>query len=128
MPAPYKPLEVGQDTAASFELLQVAEELMKDESFRQSGRVARTLVRSEQMTAVITAIDGGVEIHEHATDAPTMITVLSGDMVISAGEPADKETTLDLPRGAAAVLGAKCPHRLKAKERGAFLLVMGGRG
>lgn len=124
MTAPYQPLELAKDTAESFNLTKIAEELMSDKAFRDSGRVARTLVRDDKLTAVVTVINEGVELHEHATDSPAMISVLSGNLTVIAGE---EDTTHALPAGSAAVLAAACPHRVKAAVPSAFLLVMGGR-
>jgi quercetin dioxygenase-like cupin family protein len=124
MPAPYQPLELAEDTAESFNLKKIAEGLMSDKAFRDSGRVARTLVRSDRMTSVVTVVNEGAEIHEHATDSPAMIAVLSGNLIVTAGK---KDRTHSLPAGSAVVLAAACPHRVKATEPTAFLLVMGGR-
>jgi quercetin dioxygenase-like cupin family protein len=83
MPSPYKPLDICEATFEAFDLPQIAKELIGDETFRKSGRVARTLVRNERMTVVLTAIAEGAEIHEHNSIGPIWISVLSGAIVVS---------------------------------------------
>ncbi len=113
MRAPDKPVGLDEERVESFDLLHVAEELMGERAFRESGRVARALARSDRTTAVVTVIDDGVEIHERVTDAPTIVSVLSGSIVVSAGR---RTRPSACRKGSAVVLAAACPHRVKATE------------
>jgi quercetin dioxygenase-like cupin family protein len=124
MPSPYKPVEICEATFEAFDLPQIARELIGDETFRKSGRVARTLVRSEQMTVVLTAVAEGAEIHEHNSIGPILISVLSGAIVVSVE---GKSAEMSLSEGSAAVLSPDCAHRVAGKVDSAFLIVFGGK-
>jgi quercetin dioxygenase-like cupin family protein len=124
MPSPYKPIEIGESTFESFDLPRIGRELFEDEAFRKSGRVARTLVRGEQITAVLTAVAAGAEIREHNSIGPVLISVLSGAIVVSVEA---KNAEFSLSAGSAAVLSPDCAHRVVGKTDSAFLLVFGGK-
>lgn len=124
MPAPYQPIELAPHTSESFELEAMAKELMKSDVFESSGRLARTLARGERLTAVLTVIRRGAEIHEHTTPGPAAVTVLFGKVVFSFGA-SGAEKTLD--RRSALVFSGDAAHGVKALEDSAFLIVIGGR-
>jgi len=124
MPSPYEPIEICEATFEHIDLEQVAKELMEDEAFRKSGRVARTLVRSAPMTVVLTAIAKGGEIHEHNSIGPVWISVLSGAIVVSVGA---KNAEMTLSEGSAAVLSPDCAHKVAGKADSSFLIVFGGK-
>ena len=124
MPAPYQPLVLTSGNAESFDLSLMATELMKDELFQKSGRVARTLARGEQMTTVLTVMKKDCELHEHATPGPVTVTVLSGNVEFSFGPPRDD---VILREGCTVVFSKDAAHRVKAREDSAFLIVIGGR-
>ena len=124
MPSPYRPIEIGEATFEAFDLPRIAKELLEDETFRKSGRVARTLVRGEQMTVVLTAVAAGTELQEHNSIGPILISVLSGAIAVSV---AAKSAEMSLSAGSAAVLSPDCAHRVVGKADSAFLIVFGGR-
>jgi quercetin dioxygenase-like cupin family protein len=124
MPSPYQPIEIGDTTFEAFELLEIGKELAGSEAFRKSGRVARTLVRGEAMTVVLTTVAAGTEIHEHNSIGPVLISVLSGSIRVSvAAEKAER----NLSDGSAAVLSPNCAHRVVAERDSVFLIVFGGK-
>jgi len=124
MPAPYQPLVLTSGTAESFDLSVMANELMRDDLFQRSGRVARTLARGEQMTTVLTVMKKSCELHEHATPGPVTVTVLSGNVVFSFEAP---RKDLPVRQGCTVVCSKDAGHRVKALEDSSFLIVIGGR-
>lgn len=125
MPSGYRPIEINSGTVESFDLVQAAKELMADEIFRKSGRVARTLARGEEMTAVLTVLKNGKEIQEHTAPGPVSIQVLSGEIVVYVDA---QKRQISLPAGSAVVLSSDAAHRVSAKEDSAFFILIGGRG
>ena len=124
MPAPYQPLVLTSGNAESFDLSLMAKELMDDDLFQKSGRVARTLARGEQMTAVLTVMKKDCELHEHSSPGPVTVTVLSGNVVFSFDTSRDD---VILREGSAVVFSKDAAHRVKAQEDSTFLIVIGGR-
>jgi quercetin dioxygenase-like cupin family protein len=124
MPAPYQPFAFEAGRLEPFDLTLLAKELMKDEAFQKSGRVARTLARADQLTAVLTVIRKNAEIHGHANAGPVMVTVLSGSLKFVFDESRDE---LPLRTGSAVVLSKDVSHRVRALEDSAFVIVVGGR-
>ncbi|HEX9726697.1 MAG TPA: cupin domain-containing protein [Vicinamibacteria bacterium] len=124
MPAPYQPVDLASASAEAFDLSLMAKELKNDDLFLKSGRVARTLARGEQMTAVLTVMKKDCELHEHATPGPATVTVLSGNVEFSFDPPRDH---VILHEGCTVVFSKDAAHRVKAQEDSAFLIVIGGR-
>lgn len=124
MPAPYQPLVLTSRNLESFDLSVMATELMNDEVFHKSGRLARTLAHGEQMTAVLTVLKKHSEMHEHSSPGPVTVTVLSGNVVFSFGPP---RGDVSLSAGAAVIFSKDATHRVRAEQDSALLLVIGGR-
>lgn len=124
MPAPYQPFDLVSAPVESFDLSLMANELMNDDLFEKSGRVARTLARGEQMTAVLTVMKKNCELHEHSSPGPVTVTVLSGNLLFSFEASHD---SFILPQGSAVIFSKYASHRVKAQEDSSFLIVIGGR-
>jgi quercetin dioxygenase-like cupin family protein len=124
MPSPYKPFVPTAGAIGRFDFGAIARELRDDEAFEKSGRVARTLARSDELTAVLTVIAKGTELHEHTAPGPAIVTVLSGNVQLafegSGGEFA-------LRQGESVVFAKDASHRVRALDDSSFLMVIGGR-
>ena len=53
-------------------------ELRQDDSYKRSGRVGRTLVKTDPLRITLTVIADGVEIGTHQAETPTTLQVLQG--------------------------------------------------
>jgi len=124
MSAPYQPVDPSSETVASFALTAMAQELMADEVFERSGRVARTLARSDDMTAVLTVMKKDCEMHEHAAPGPVTVTVLSGNVTFTFD---GRHDDVPLSEGGSVVFSKDAAHSVRAREDSAFLIVIGGR-
>ena len=120
---PFRPAELTASTLTAFPIHAMAQQLMTEETFHQSGRNALTLIRSTALTVVLTVLKAGVELHDHQAPAPVTLMPLFGDIVLSTEEG---KTHLALDQGNAAVFAANLTHRVEAHQDSAFLLVMGG--
>ena len=123
MPAPYHPFDPSSGRPESFALLAMVKGLMSEDSFHRSGRVARTLVRADQLTTVLVAIKKDGEMHEHSAPGPAIVTVLKGKVSFEFEDSPE----MSLPEGTSVVFAQDAPHRVRALEDSAFLLVVGGR-
>lgn len=119
---PYRPLKVNETWIESFPLHAMAEQLMVEDAFAESGRNALSLVRGDEMTVVLTVMKEGAVLHEHRAPGPATVVLLSGRIRISSGA---EEATLE--SGSAVSFTANLRHAVKAAEESAFLIVIGGR-
>ena len=121
---PFRPTEITDSTVASFPLLSMANQLMTEDVFENTGRNSLSLAHGNDLTVVLIALrDQGV-LHEHIAPGPITVMALSGHLEFST-TPESKP--LRLRTGEAAVCAARLPHSVKALEDSAFLLVIGGR-
>lgn len=121
---PFRPTELTASTVASFALPDMAHQLMMEETFLHTGRTALTLARGDNLTVVLIVLKAQAELHEHTAPGPITVTALSGYLEFQAEGQSDP---LALQAGDTAVCGAHLPHRVKALDDSAFLLVIGGR-
>lgn len=119
---PYRPLKVDERWIEAFPLHAMAEQLMGEDAFAESGRNALSLVRGDEMTVVLTVMKEGAVLHEHRAPGPATVVVLIGRIRVMSG---DEATPLDA--GSAVSFTANLLHAVKAVEDSAFLIVIGGR-
>ena len=62
----------------TFDLRPQIEELRRDESYRRTGRLGRTLARSGRLRLVLVALKAGVEVGTHHADSPMTIQPIEG--------------------------------------------------
>ncbi len=121
---PFRPVEITSSTVESFSLLKLADQLMSEEVIGRTGRNSLSLARSDEMTVVLLVLKDQAVLHEHKAPGPITVTTLSGHLEFSTES---QEDPLYLKTGDSAVCAAHLPHRVKALEDSAFLLVIGGR-
>lgn len=97
---------------------------MSEEVIGRTGRNSLSLARSDEMTVVLLVLKDQAVLHEHKAPGPITVTTLSGHLEFSTES---QEDPLYLKTGDSAVCAAHLPHRVKALEDSAFLLVIGGR-
>ncbi len=121
---PFRPTEITDSTVASFPLLNMANQLMKEDVLEKTGRNSLSLARGDDLTVVLIVLRDQAVLHEHVAPGPITVTALSGHLEFST---ATESEPLMLRTGEAAVCAAHLPHSVKALEDSAFLLVIGGR-
>ncbi len=102
----------------SFDLQEQIEEIRR-ESYWQSGRNSKTIVKYGDFRIVLTAIQKGTTIREHHSDGRISVQTVIGHIRMHA---AGKE--FDLPRGHLLVLDRGMRHDVEALEDSAFLLTI----
>ncbi|HEV1998486.1 MAG TPA: cupin domain-containing protein [Candidatus Dormibacteraeota bacterium] len=93
--------------------------LLAEARANKSHRAARTLSKNASLNAVLMAITGGAEIHDHSVHGSAVLQVLQGHIRVHL-----EEGELDLRAGEAISLASRVPHRLAAVEDTALLLVV----
>lgn len=119
---PYRPLNFNNSWIESFPLHAMAEQLMGEDAFAESGRNALSLVRGDEMTVVLTVIKSGTALHEHRAPGPATVIPLSGNIRMLGGHE-----KMPLEPGSAVSFTPDVLHAVKAVEESAFLIVIGGR-
>jgi quercetin dioxygenase-like cupin family protein len=122
---PFRPVELTASTLTSFPVREIAQQLMTEEAFETSGRNALPLIRSQNLTVVLTVLKAGCTLQEHHATAPVTILPLFGNFVLTADE--GRQATELAPETTAA-FAAHLKHRVEATQDSAFLIVMGGQG
>ena len=92
---------------------------LKQEPEWMSGRNARTLVKHDTLSIVLTALKAGHRIPEHQADGHITIQALSGRLHVRAGG-----RTFDLPGGVLLALEPGVRHDVEAIDDSAFLLTI----
>lgn len=122
---PFRPVELIPSIIKSFSLHSMAQQLMTEQVFAQSGRNALTLARSEDLTVVLTVVKAGTIIKEHQAPGPVTILPLFGRITFSTSHT--KNASILLESGSAVVFAADVVHSVEANQDSAFLIVIGGR-
>ncbi len=121
---PFRPAEITGDSAVFFPLLRMAEQLMAEDAFDTAGRNTLTLARGHNATVVLITLKEQAVLKEHTAPGPITVTALSGRLEFST---ASQPGPFELQAGDAAICAPGLPHRVKALENSAFLVVIGGR-
>ena len=116
------PLDFGAITLESLDVAAIAHDLLGSEELARNGRSARTLAKGKGMTAVLTAVRAGGEIHEHVAPGPVVIVPVTGAVTV---EGLENRQSLTLGSGRTLLIGQGEKHRVSAAENAAFLLLIG---
>jgi len=92
---------------------------LRQETYWQSGRNSKTLVKNHDLRIVLTAIEAKTTIHEHRTAGRLSFQVLEGRLRMHAG---GKE--FDLPQGRVLVVDSGVRYDIIAIQDSAFLLTV----
>lgn len=108
-------------TAGPFLTFDLAEQIreLRQESYWQSGRNSKTLVKYDDFRIVLTALQANTTIHEHHSAGRISVQTVEGHLRMHAGG-----REFDLPAGRVLVLDRAMPHDVVAVEDSAFLLTI----
>ena len=93
--------------------------LRGEETWRRTGRHARTLVKDADLRVVLIALGAGMRMEEHHAPGRITVQTLAGRLTLRAAGQ-----TVDLPVGHILTLGPAVPHDVAAREESAFLLTI----
>jgi quercetin dioxygenase-like cupin family protein len=117
---PARPPEATVGPFLTFTLAEQIREL-RQESYWQSGRNAKTLVKYDDFRIVLIAIQANTTIREHHSAGRISVQTIEGHLRMHAGG-----REFDLPAGRVLVLDRAMPHDVVAIEDSAFLLTIAG--
>ncbi len=116
----------GQDhvgVAMTFDLASELANLRQEESWRRSGRNARTLVKERNLRMVLLAMRGGIRISEHHTAGRLAIQVLRGHLQLDV-----PGQSVDLHTGQLLALEFAVQYELSSHEESDVLLTVAWEG
>jgi len=93
--------------------------LRDEETWRRTGRHARTLIKDADLRVVLIALGAGMRMEEHHAPGRITVQTLAGRLTLHAAGQ-----TVDLPVGHVLTLGPAVPHDVEAREESAFLLTI----
>lgn len=110
--------EATAGPSLTFDLSEQIHEL-REESYWQSGRNAKTLVKYDDFRIVLIALQANTTIHEHHAAGRISVQTIKGHLRMHAGGK-----KFDLPAGQVLVLDRGMAHDVVAVEDSAFLLTI----
>lgn len=117
-------LSITPETFHGWQLDGVIDELLASEPTQREGKSARTLVKSPELTVVLTVLRQGQSLSEHKAPAAVLVVPLRGEVLFVHG---GQRTTVASEGGRVLVMGPGQPHSVEAQRDSAFLLVLGAR-
>ena len=121
---PFRPIDLGAEGLAFFQLASLGEDLKSEHEYERSGVCAITLARDEHVTLVLVALRRGSLMRDHRSPSVGTLVLLAGRVAFSAGaEPAREE----LEPGCLAAFSADLTHSVEALEDATYLVIIGGR-
>ncbi len=100
-----------------FDLKEELKHLHREETWLQTGRNARTLVKYPDFRIVLTLMKAGKRMQEHKAEGRISIHSLTGHLRLHLGKK-----IVDLPAGHVLALERALPHDVEALEESAFLI------
>lgn len=111
------------EEAAAFSYKDLVEQLRLEPVYRKEGKTARTLVRSDGLSLVLTVMQSGKSLQDHQAPGPIHVMVLEGNLEFSITDG----QSYDLKPLQSVALPARRMHAATAVSDCAFLIAIGGK-
>jgi len=123
----HRPLDPAQVPLSHFALEEVGRSLRQDAVYQNTGKNSRSLIRSQSLTMVLTALQKGSRLNEHHAPGPATALVLEGELLFSSPGPLASPAQTDLVLGAhqCAVFAGGLLHSVQAREETLLLIIIG---
>ena len=119
----HRPIDPTAEAFANFALSSdIGPALRRDDAYSK-GKNARALVRSTELTVVVTALQKGSELKPHHAPGPTTTIVLEGEVIFRT--LGDTPTEITLQQHDCAVFSSEVQHSVEATAETLLLIVMG---
>jgi len=116
---PERPMHQVAGALLTFDLFGEVERLRGEESWRQSMRNAKTLVKEPDFRIVLIVMRQGGRMEEHRAPGRLSIQTLTGHVRLQV-----LDQTIDLPAGHVLSLDPDVAHDVEALDESAFLLTI----
>jgi quercetin dioxygenase-like cupin family protein len=122
---PFRPVDLNDSTIRTFATQAMAEQLLNEEAKTGSGVASLALVRSDNLTVVLVAMQAGATLKEHQAPGPVTLVPVYGRMRLFTPPEA---MPYILEPGKTAAYAAQVKHSVEAEEDSALLIIIGGKG
>ncbi len=120
---PFRPTELTGSAVASLSTRAMAEQLMGEDTFAETGRDSLTLIHGPALTVVLVVLGEGATLKEHRAPSAVTLVPLFGRLSLTVPDQSEPvEFTPEMP----VAFAAEVPHSVEAAEDSAFLLILGG--
>ena len=116
---PERPMHQVARALLTFDLFGEVERIHTEESWRQSMRNAKTLVKEPDLRIVLIVMRQGGRMEEHRAPGRLSIQTLTGHVRLQV-----LDQTIDLPAGHVLALDPDVAHDVEALDESAFLLTI----
>ncbi len=108
--------------SASFDMVDIAREMRREDTYVRDGHTARTLVREADLRIVLIVMRAGATMKEHQVAETASVHALSGHVRLRLPDRA-----VELSTGRLLVLEPGLRHNVEALEESTLLLTLGWR-
>ena len=119
-----RPIDPQETPFCSLSLHELGDQLCAETPY-QNGKNSRVLVRSQELSLVLTALRAGAELKAHHAPTTASVVVLRGELLFSTHGEVPEEHCLGT--GHSVVFAASVQHSVKALTDCLFVITMGGR-
>ncbi|HLI27669.1 MAG TPA: cupin domain-containing protein [Chloroflexota bacterium] len=102
-----------------FDLAAESAQIRYERGYREGDRNANTLVKTDGLRVVLTALRKGTRLQEHVAPGWTSVHALEGRLRLRF-----PDQTVELPAGHLLALAPRLPHDVEALEDSVFLLTI----
>lgn len=114
--------EITAQTFQGWQLDSIIDEMLAGDSPDGSAKASRCLIKSKELTVVLTALHQGQELREHHVAASILVVPLRGEVVFT---HEGSQTSVATEGCQILALGRGQGHTARALTDSAFLLVLG---
>lgn len=118
----YSAQDMTAETFQGWRLDGLIDELLAAHRADGAGKASRTLLKSKELTVVLTVLPQGHELKEHHAAASLLVVPLRGEVVFTQGE---RHAPVGTQGSQVLALGQGQVHAVRALTDSAFLLVLG---
>lgn len=120
---PFRPIRAETAVIEDYDPAAIGRQLQAEENYVTTGRNSLALVRSRNLTVVVTALRKGVTMREHRAPGPATVVVLQGAAVFHGSS----DSGVHLTPGKAVVFSSNTVHSVTATDNCLYLIHIGGR-
>lgn len=119
-----RPVDPRETPLTLLSFLKLAAELRAEAPY-ENGKNSRALVRSQEMSIVLSALKAGLELKPHRAPTTASVVVLEGEILFATHGDSPEEKRLIANE--CVVFSADVEHSVKALTDCLFVITMGGK-
>jgi|GEM_PF-2613782 len=118
----YSTQDITAETFQGWQLDPIIDEMLAAQQTDDIGKASRTLIKSKELTVVLTVLPQGRELRDHQVAGSVLVVPLRGEAIIT---QQDRQATVSTRGCQVLALGQGQVHAVRALTDTAFLLILG---